>query len=51
MAKPELLRRIDALASLLREENLSGLLSAECEAELRTALDSLTDKYIEKYCP
>ena len=49
MAKLELLQRIDALASLLKNENLSGLLSAECEIELRTAFDSLTDKYIEKY--
>ena len=50
MAKIELLQRIDALASLLNKGNLSGLLSAECETELRTVFDSLTDKYIEKYC-
>jgi hypothetical protein len=51
MAKLELLQRIDALATLLRNENLSEVLSAECESELRTALDKLSEKYIETYCP
>ncbi|HMM22989.1 MAG TPA: hypothetical protein PKA10_19955 [Selenomonadales bacterium] len=51
MAKVELLKRIQKLASLVHGSDLQGYqLTEECVDELRRALDALTEEYMERYC-
>jgi len=50
MAKVELLKRIQKLATLVHGTVMEGYLSDETAAELRQSLDALTEEYIARYC-
>lgn len=50
MAKIELLKRIQKLATLVHGTDLEGYLTVETAAELRQSLDTLTEEYIARYC-
>lgn len=50
MAKLELLKRIQKLATLVHGTEMEGYLTEECAAELRQSLDALTEEYIVRFC-
>lgn len=51
MAKLEMLKRIEKLASLVHGSDLESYeLTRECVVELRKTLDALTEEYLARYC-
>ena len=50
MAKLELFKRIQKLATIVHGGVESYDLSDECIIELRRSLDALTEEYIARYC-
>lgn len=50
MAKLELFKRIQKLATIVHGGVDSYNLSDECITELRRSLDALTEEYIARYC-
>lgn len=50
MAKLELYKRIQKLATIVHGGVDAYNLSDECIMELRRTLDALTEEYIDRYC-